>query len=475
MKLIFEKSKRGRTGVSLPEMDVPVKSAIIPDNLLRGDTDLPEVGEIDIVRHYTELSKSNYGVDNGFYPLGSCTMKYNPKICEDASGFEGFLSAHPLSPLNQGCLRLMRDFENMLSEICGMARFTLQPSAGAHGELTGLMMAKAYFKDKNEDRSKIIILDSSHGTNPATTSMCGFIIEQVKSNEDGRVDIEALRAAMDKNVAALMITNPNTLGIFESNIKEICDIVHEQGGLVYMDGANMNACVGIVRPGDLGIDFLHLNLHKTFATPHGSGGPGAGPVGVSKDLVPFLPNPYVELEQNKYILKYSEKSVGKVRAFYGSFGVIARAYTYILAIGADGLKNVAENAVLNANYLKEKLKKHYKLPYDNICQHEFVLSDDGLPNDVTTLDIAKRLIDLGFYAPTIYFPLIVKGAMMIEPTETEPKEMLDAFIEAMIQIKNEAENEPDKLKNAPQNTPVSRLDAVHAARKPVLKHSACLC
>ena len=469
MKLIFEKSKAGRCAVSLPEIDVPVKNDLLPEHLLNDNLDLPEVSEIDVVRHYTALSRLNYGVDNGFYPLGSCTMKYNPKLCEDVAGLEGFARSHPYQPQNQGCLQIMFEMERMLSEICGMERFTMQPSAGAHGELTGLMMVKAYFKDKGENRSKIIILDSSHGTNPASTAMCGFNITLIRSNEDGCIDLAALRNAMNEEVAALMITNPNTLGIFEENIIEICNTVHEKGGFVYMDGANMNASVGIVRPGDLGVDLLHLNLHKTFSTPHGSGGPGAGPVGVSKPLIPFLPNPTIEFENGKYVFKTSEKSIGKVRAFYGSFGVIVRAYAYILAIGSQGLKDVAENAVINANYLKEKLKKHYKLPYDKVCQHEFVLSDEGMPNGVTTMDIAKRLLDFGFYAPTIYFPLIVKNAMMIEPTETESKETLDSFIDAMIQIKKEAQTDPEKVKTAPHNAPVARLDAVLAARKPVLR------
>lgn len=469
MKLIFEKSKEGRCGVSLPELDLPVKEDILPEDLVRKGLELPEVGEMDIIRHYTMLSRLNYGVDNGFYPLGSCTMKYNPKVCEDMARLEGFVMAHPLQPFSQGCMQIMYELERMLSEICGMERFTLQPSAGAHGELTGLMMVKAYFNDRGEGRSKIIIIDSSHGTNPASAAMCGFKIVETRSNKRGSVDIDALRSIMDKDVAVLMITNPNTLGIFEENIIDICNIVHEKDGLVYMDGANMNACVGVVRPGDLGIDLLHLNLHKTFSTPHGSGGPGAGPVGVSRGLLSYLPYPVIEFENGKYVFKKAKKSIGKVRAFYGSFGVIVRAYAYLIAIGANGLRKIAENAVLNANYLKEKLKGHYHLPYDRVCQHEFVLSDDGMPNGIITMDIAKRLLDYGFYAPTIYFPLIVKGAMMIEPTETESKETLDDFIDAMIQIKEEAQITPEILKDAPQDTPLTRLDAVQAARRPVLR------
>lgn len=469
MDLIFEKSKKGRCATSLPPLDVPKKKDIIPSKFLKDDIDLPEVSEIDIIRHYTALSKMNYGVDNGFYPLGSCTMKYNPKVCEEIASLDGFINSHPLEPLNQGCLRIMFELDRMLSEICGMSKFTLQPAAGAQGELTGLMILKAYFENKGENRSTVIIPDSSHGTNPASVAMCGFNSVQIESNKKGRIDLENLRNVIDDNVVALMITNPNTLGIFEKDILEICNIVHKHGGFVYMDGANMNACLGIVRPGDLGIDLLHLNLHKTFATPHGSGGPGSGPVGVINKLIPYLPNPTVENANGKYLFKNSPKSIGKVRAFYGNFSVFLRAYTYLHAIGADGLRNVAENAVLNANYLKEKLKKHYKLPYDTDCQHEFILSDENMPNEITTMDIAKRLLDSGFYAPTIYFPLIVKNAMMIEPTETESKETLDLFINTMIEIRKEAETCPEIVKNAPQNTPVTRLDAVRAARKPILK------
>ena len=469
MNLIFEKSKKGRSAVSLPPLDVPIKKDIIPSELTKGDIDLPEVSEVDIIRHYIALSKMNYGVDNGFYPLGSCTMKYNPKVCEETSNLDGFINSHPIQPLNQGCLKIMFELDRMLSEICGMSKFTLQPSAGAQGELTGLMILKAYFENKMEKRSTVIIPDSSHGTNPASVAMCGFNVVQIKSNKNGRIDLDNLSNVIDHNVVALMITNPNTLGIFEKDILEICNIVHKYGGFVYMDGANMNACLGIVRPGDLGIDLLHLNLHKTFATPHGSGGPGSGPVGVIDDLIPYLPNPIVENTNGKYSFKNSPKSIGKVKAFYGNFGVFLRAYIYLLAIGADGLRKVSENAVINANYLKEKLKKHYELPYDTNCQHEFILSDENMPNGITTMDIAKRLLDYGFYAPTIYFPLIVKGAMMIEPTETESKETLDSFINAMIKIKKEADSCPELVKNAPQNTPVTRLDAVQAARNPILK------
>jgi len=465
MQLIFEKSKEGRAGASLPELDVPEKKDIIAKELVREELNLPEVSEIEVIRHYIALSKRNFGVDNGFYPLGSCTMKYNPKINEDVAKLEGFTECHPLQPHNQGCLQLMYHLERMLSEICGMHAFTLQPAAGAHGELTGLMIVKAYFKDKGEKRTKIITPDSSHGTNPASSTMCGFETIELKSNSKGQLDIEELKKAMGKDVAAVMLTIPNTLGIFEENILEITKIIHENGSLVYMDGANMNALLGIAKPGDMGIDILHLNLHKSFSTPHGCGGPGSGPVGVTKELSKFLPNPRIILNDNIYEFANNEKSIGKVKAFYGNFNVMVKAYTYIRAIGSEGLRNVAENAVLNANYLKEKLKKHYNLPYDYLCKHEFVLSDKGLPNEVTTNDIAKRLMDYGFHPMTVYFPLIVHGAMMIEPNETESKEMLDIFIDVMVKIKDEANSDPEIVKTAPHTTPVKRLDAVKAARE----------
>ena len=469
MQLIFEKSRKGRAGASLPELDVPEKEDLIDKGLIRKELELPEVDEITVVRHYTELSRRNFGVDNGFYPLGSCTMKYNPKVNEDVAKLEGFVSCHPLQPYNQGCLQLMYHLERMLCEICGMDAFTLQPAAGAHGEFTGLMLIKAYFKDKGEHRSKIITTDSSHGTNPASASMSGFKIMQIKSNENGQVNISELKNVLDSNVAAIMLTIPNTLGIFEENILEITKLVHENGSLVYMDGANMNAMLGKVRPGDMGVDVMHLNLHKTFSTPHGGGGPGSGPVGVKKDLEKFLPNPRIVLNDGLYEFANIPSSIGKVRAFYGNFGVMVKAFTYIRALGAEGLKNVAENAVLNANYLKEKLKKYYKLPYDALCKHEFVISDEGLPNHVTTADIAKRLIDYGIHPMTIYFPLIVHGAMMIEPTETESKETLDNFVEVMKKIREEIENNPEIVLNAPSTTVVKRLDAVKAARELDLK------
>lgn len=470
MQLIFEKSRKGRIGVSLPELDVPKKD-LLDKELIREDLELPEVSEVDVIRHYTALSKRNFGVDNGFYPLGSCTMKYNPKINEDLAKLEGFTECHPLQSYNQGCLKLMYHLEKMLCEICGMDVFTLQPAAGAHGELTGLMIIKAYFEDKGEKRSKIITPDSSHGTNPASSSMCRFETVQIKSNDKGQIDIEELKKALDKDVAAVMLTIPNTLGIFEEKILGIAELVHENGTLLYMDGANMNALLGIVKLGDMGIDVLHLNLHKTFSTPHGGGGPGAGPVGVKKNLAKFLPNPYVVLNDDVYEFANNEKSIGKVRAFYGNFGVMVKAFAYIRSLGGDGLRKVSENAVLNANYLKEKLKWYYKLPYDFVCKHELVLSDEGLPNNITTLDIAKRLLDYGIHPMTVYFPLIVKGAMMIEPNETESKETLDNFIEIMKKIRDEIDNEPELVLNAPSSTVVKRLDAVKAARELDLRYN----
>jgi len=468
MKTIFEKSSSGRAAVQLPELDVP-KHEI----KLRTRTKLlmPEMAEVDIVRHYTALSRRNFGVDNGFYPLGSCTMKYNPKINEDVSRFPGFCQAHPYAPEKsvQGSLQLMYEVQEYLNEITGMDAFTLQPAAGAHGELTGAMIIKAYFESKGEKRTKILIPDSAHGTNPATSALCGFEAVGVRSNEEGGIDIEELKQKMTHDVAGLMLTNPNTLGLFEKNIIEIARIVHEKGGLFYCDGANMNAFLGIARPGDMDYDIIQLNLHKTFSTPHGGGGPGSGPVGVKKHLTQFLPIPVVSKKGSTYYLDYSGKcSIGKIKAFYGNFNVIVKAYTYIRALGPEGLRRVGENAVLNANYMRVKLMKHYKLPYKRICQHEFVINDDSMPNNITTMDIAKRLLDFGFHPPTVYFPLNVHGAIMIEPGETESKETMDCFIDAMIRIKEEAKNNPDIVKKAPITTPVKRLDSVLAARKPIL-------
>jgi glycine dehydrogenase subunit 2 len=472
MKLLFEKSSAGRRGVELPELDVPRRANLLPRESLREELGLPELSEVDVVRHYTHLSRMNFGVDVGFYPLGSCTMKYNPKINEDISRFDGFTCLHPYSPaeVSQGSLRLMYELERYLSEIIGMDKFTLQPAAGAHGELTGLMLMKAYFENRGEKRTKILIPDSAHGTNPASSVIAGFETVEIKSGPRGGIDVKGLKDAMSGEIAGLMLTNPNTLGIFDENILEIADILHSNGSLFFCDGANANAILGVARPGDMGFDIIQLNLHKTFATPHGGGGPGSGPVGVKKPLVDFLPKPGVEKKGDFYYLDYDKpKSIGRVKAFYGNFNVMVKAYSYIRAMGSGGLRKVAENSVLNANYLLAKLKKHYHLPYDRTCMHEFVLSDQGMPNGVTTNDVAKRLLDYGFHAPTVYFPLIVHGAIMIEPTETESKETLDEFADAMIKIREEAEKDPDLLKSAPRNLPVSRLDAVKAAREPRLR------
>lgn len=477
MKLIFEKNIPGRKAYSLPKCDVPEKKleSMIPKEQIRSKApELPEVSEIDVVRHFTQLSTRNYGVDTGFYPLGSCTMKYNPKINEAAASLEGFTMTHPHQPeeISQGCLELMHSTDKMLSEITGMDKVTLQPSAGAHGEMTGLMIIKAYFENKGQlERKKIVIPDSAHGTNPASAATVGFEILEVKSNEKGGVDIEALKSLMGPDIAGLMLTNPNTLGLFDENIKEIADIVHGAGGLLYYDGANANAILGISRPGDMGFDVVHLNIHKTFSTPHGGGGPGSGPVGVKKDLIPFLPSPVIECNEGEYYLNYDRPlSIGRVRSFYGNFGVIVRAYSYIRTLGAEGLRRVSEIAVLNANYVAKKLKQHYNLPFDTICMHEFVLSGQNQKDmGASTLDIAKRLMDFGYHPPTIYFPLIIKEAIMIEPVETESKETLDEFIEVMIKISKEVESDPQKVKDAPHTTVVGRLDETKAARNLVLR------
>lgn len=476
-KLIFELSKEGRKAYSLPKSDVGERAVedLIPAHLLtKQDTDLPEVSEVDVVRHYTLLSNKNYGVDTGFYPLGSCTMKYNPKINEDMAGLDCFANLHPYQPEEtvQGALALMHDLDYMLSEISGMARVSLQPAAGAHGEMAGLMIIKAYHEARNDfKRNKIIVPDSSHGTNPASAAVVDCEIIEVKSTDKGIVDIESLKSVLSDEVAGLMLTNPNTLGLFEADIKEIADLVHEAGGLLYYDGANMNAIMGVSRPGDMGFDVIHYNLHKTFSTPHGGGGPGSGPVGVKEHLVKYLPKPLIEKDGDRYYLDYDRPdSIGKIKSFYGHFGVMMKAYTYILAMGAKGLKDASEMAVLNANYMMEKLKEYYKLPIDVVCKHEFVLG--GLKDDengVTTLDVAKRLLDYGYHPPTVYFPLIVHEAMMIEPTETESRETLDEFIEALIKIAEEAKTDPEMLKEAPHNTPVRRIDEVLAARSPVLR------
>lgn len=477
--LIFEMSVPGRKAYSMPACDVPEEDicSMIPSEFLREKCpELPEVSEVDAVRHFTGLSRMNHGVDSGFYPLGSCTMKYNPKVNEDVSKYGGFSRVHPYQPEKtvQGCLELLYTMDKMFAEITGMERVSLQPAAGAHGEMTGLMIIKAYHEYRGDAKRRIIVVpDSSHGTNPASATVAGFDVIEVKSNECGGVDLEALKAVMSDEIAGLMLTNPSTLGLFEENILEISEIVHKAGGLLYYDGANMNAIMGITRPGDMGFDVVHLNLHKTFSTPHGGGGPGSGPVGVKKDLVPFLPKPVIEFNGDGYFLDYDRQhSIGKIKSFYGNFGVVVKAFAYIRSLGADGLREVSEIAVLNANYIRAKLQDFYDLPYGSVCMHEVVFSAQKQSEfGVSALDIAKRLIDFGYHPPTIYFPMIVKEAMMIEPTETESKETLDEFIEAMKQIAKEAETNPELIKGAPHNTIVLRLDEAKAARNPVLKYT----
>ncbi|WP_299026023.1 aminomethyl-transferring glycine dehydrogenase subunit GcvPB [uncultured Thermanaerothrix sp.] len=474
---LFELSSPGRRGVRFPEPDVP-KSAL-PEGFVRKELPLPELTEVDVVRHFVHLSQKNYAVDYGIYPLGSCTMKYNPKINEDMARLPGFALAHPLQPIDtvQGSLALMYELQELLKEITGMGAVSLQPAAGAHGELTGVLIIRAYHKSRGDTkRTKILIPDSAHGTNPASSAMSGYEVVQLPSDKRGNVDLEALKAACDETVAGLMLTNPNTLGLFEENVLEVTRVVHEAGGLVYGDGANLNALLGIARPGDMGFDILHLNLHKTFSTPHGGGGPGSGPVAVIEPLAEFLPGPIVTiLEEGSdevpplYGFKMPSRSIGRVKAFHGHFGVMVRAYTYIMMHGAEGLRKVAEHAVLNANYLLARLRHVYKVPYDRICKHEFVTEGiwDDAP-EIHALDVAKRLIDYDFHPPTNYFPLIVREALMIEPTETESKQTLDKFADAMIKIAEEAHTQPELLKSAPHNTPVGRLDEVKAAKELVL-------
>lgn len=475
--LIFERSREGRYAYSLPQSDIKTDSveSILDDKFIRKNkAEFPEVAELDLVRHYTELSNKNFGVDSGFYPLGSCTMKYNPKINEKVARIPGFAESHPLQEEGQvqGSLEIVYSLQEELKEITGMDEVTLQPAAGAHGEWTALMIFKAYHLDNGEGhRDEVIVPDSAHGTNPASASFAGFKAVTVKSNERGEVDIEDLKRVVNENTAAIMLTNPNTLGIFEKNIMEIREIVHEAGGLLYYDGANLNAIMDKVRPGDMGFDAVHLNLHKTFTGPHGGGGPGSGPVGVKKELASYLPKPMVIKDGDTF--KYDndiKNSIGRVKPFYGNFGIYLRAYTYIRTMGAEGLREVSEEAVLNANYIKASLKDHYEIPYEQYCKHEFVLSGSKQKeHGVRTLDMAKRLLDFGVHPPTIYFPLNVEEGMMIEPTETESKETLDYFIDAMIQIAEEAKNDPDKVLEAPHSTIIDRLDETTAARKPVLK------
>ncbi len=468
--LLWEKGRKGRKGFSLPRQDVP--HCNIGEELQRAQTEIPDLSEIDVVRHYTRLSQWNFGVDTGMYPLGSCTMKYNPKVNEAMAALSGFSEAHPLLPpsLSQGALRLMYDLQNMLAEITGLDAVTLQPAAGAHGELTGMLLMHAYLESKGERRTKILIPDTAHGTNPASAALCGFRPVVIRSGEDGIIGPDVVADLMDEQTAGIMVTNPNTLGLFEANIRDIADIIHSNGGQVYCDGANMNAIMGIGDIGAMGVDILHLNLHKTFSTPHGGGGPGSGPVCVRGHLERFLPIPRIVENNGSFELSedYPE-SIGRLHAFYGNFGVMIKAYCYILTMGAEGLKRASELAVLNANYIRESLKEVLHLPYDRPCMHECVFSDKlQRPYKVSTLDMAKRLIDYGYHPPTIYFPLVVNGAIMIEPTETESREEIDGFIESLKAIVKEAEQDPQLLYDAPHNTKVVRLDEVRAARKPCL-------
>ena len=474
--LIFEKSSPGKAAWKLPPLDVPeIDSSKLLGAAERADLgNMPEVSEIEIIRHFTRLSTWNYAIDLGMYPLGSCTMKYNPRVNETVARLEGLANGHPYQPerASQGALRILKTLSECLLEITGMDAITLQPAAGAHGELTGLLMVRAYQESKGTPRKKILIPDSAHGTNPATAAMVGYAVENLKSNSQGMVDIAALSAQMNSDVAALMLTNPNTLGIFETEIEHIADILHAKGGLLYMDGANMNALVGKVRPGDFGIDLMHLNLHKTFSTPHGGGGPGSGPVAVKKILEAFLPKPVLITRADGTLgFEYDRpQSVGRVRAFYGNFGMFVRALAYILANGPDGLRQTTEDAVLNANYIRKGLEGAYELPYPTPTMHEVVFSDrKQAKKGVKTMDIAKRLIDYGFHPYTTAFPLIVAGALMIEPTESESKEELDLFIEAMRSIAEEVDEDPETVLTAPHSTRVSRLDETAAARKPVLR------
>ena len=476
-KLIFELSREGRRGYSLPDNSHSEYSLdALPEWARRTDTPmLPEVSEFDVVRHFTNLSNKNFGLDTGFYPLGSCTMKYNPKINEEMASLPGFTGLHPLQPAAsvQGALQLYYNLGVSLAKLTGLSEFTINPFAGAHGELTGLMIMRQYHLKRGDTRrTKVIVPDSAHGTNPASAAVCGLEIVEVKSTARGTIDVADLRPLLDDTIAGIMMTNPNTLGLFESEIPEIARLVHECGGLLYYDGANLNPMLGRCRPGDMGFDIMHINLHKTFSTPHGGGGPGAGPVGVREGLNAYLPGPHVHRnDDGTFAVDFGEDSIGSVSGFLGNFGVMVRAYTYILSLGRENVKNVGPMATLNANYIKEQLKDCYELPIEGVCKHEFVF--DGLKDKstgVTTLDVAKRLLDYGYHAPTIYFPLLFHQAIMIEPTETESKETLDDFIAIMRKVAEEAISDPEMVKSAPHTTPVRRLDETTAARKPILTY-----
>jgi len=474
--LLFERSSPGKRGYQLPELDVPAVDAeqVLGAGKVRDEIEgFPEVSEVEAIRHFTRLSTWNYAIDLGMYPLGSCTMKYNPRVNELVARTEGLAWAHPYQPeaLSQGCMEVMAALERALLEITGMDAITLQPAAGAHGEMTGIMLIRAYLESQGNPRKKLLIPDSAHGTNPATAAMVGYSVQNIHSTERGLVDLAELERIVDEDVAGLMITNPNTVGVFEENIAQIANIMHAKGAMVYMDGANMNALVGVTRPGDFGMDVMHLNLHKTFSTPHGGGGPGAGPVAVKKHLEPFLPTPRLARNGDQWHWNYDlPQSIGRVRAFYGNFGVLVRALAYILAHGGDGLRKATIDAVLNATYIRKRLEGAYDLPYKSQCMHEVVFSDDWqAKKGVRTGDIAKRLIDYGFHPYTVSFPLIVHGALMIEPTETEPKQELDLFIDAMLSIAKEIDEDPQWVKNAPHLTRTSRVDEVGAARRPIVR------
>lgn len=477
-KLIFEKHSLNHASwlpaLKTSEADILKK---IPSQFVRKNApNLPEVSELDIVRHFTNLSQKNFCVDANFYPLGSCTMKYNPKVLDAIASSTSYSQIHPYQDEDeiQGALKIHHEMQLYLSEITGMDEFTLQPAAGAHGEFCGLLITSAYHRLKGQKKTKVLIPDSAHGTNPASAALCGYEVVQIATNEKGLVDVEDLKKKLSDDVACLMMTNPNTLGLFEQDILEIAGLVHKAGGLLYYDGANMNALLGISRPGDMGFDIVHLNLHKTFAVPHGSGGPGSGPVGVKKDLIKFLPAPRILKEGDKYTYeKDAPHSIGKLRSFYGNFGAIIRSYAYIKALGRDGLKEVSEHAILNANYLKARLKDIFAVPYGGYCMHEFVMSAAKQKKlGVKALDIAKRLLDFRVYAPTIYFPLVVEEAMMVEPTETESKETLDEFVKILMEINREVLESPQIVLDAPHTTPVGRIDEVTAARQPNLRYKA---
>ncbi len=476
-KLLFELSVEDRKGYSLPELAVPQMEIkdIIPERFVRKQpARLPQVSENEVMRHFIALSAMNHHIDKGFYPLGSCTMKYNPKINETIANGSCFKDLHPMqsTKLTQGALALMNELSDFLCEISGMNAVTLQPAAGAHGELVGLMLIRAYHENLGTPRENVLIPDSAHGTNPASVTISGYNAVKIRSNDKGLVELDELKKNLNEKTAALMLTNPNTLGLFETQLKEINHLLNEVGALLYMDGANLNALLGIIRPGDVGVDVLHFNLHKTFSTPHGGGGPGSGPVGVSNKLIDFLPVPRIIKQNDRYHLDYNyTKSIGRVHSFYGNFGVMLRAYIYIRMLGATGLKRVSENAIINANYLMKLLADHFQLPYSGPAMHEFVLSGSWQKDKgVSTADIAKRLLDFGFHAPTIYFPLIVREAIMIEPTETESKETLDQFAESLIQIAHEVDKDPDLIRNAPHTTPVSRLDEARAVKQPNIRY-----